>query len=62
MNTSDSIHLQAARRTPREDLELYFSDGACRHSLALTHNIYFTVSYHFLYPHCENQPSSLGAH
>ncbi|KAK1515017.1 uncharacterized protein CCOS01_13210 [Colletotrichum costaricense] len=26
MNTSDSIHLQAARRTPREDLELYFSD------------------------------------
>ncbi|UQC76493.1 uncharacterized protein CLUP02_18006 [Colletotrichum lupini] len=36
MNTSDSIHLQAARRTPREDLELYCSDGACRHSLALT--------------------------
>ncbi|KAK1494210.1 hypothetical protein CTAM01_09091 [Colletotrichum tamarilloi] len=36
MNTSDSIHLQAARRTPREDLELYFSDGACRYSLALT--------------------------
>ncbi|KAI3553324.1 hypothetical protein CABS01_14480 [Colletotrichum abscissum] len=36
MNTSDSIHLQAARRTPREDLELYFSDGAYRHSLALT--------------------------
>ncbi|KAG7038632.1 hypothetical protein JMJ77_0009087 [Colletotrichum scovillei] len=35
-NTSDSIHLQAARRTPREDLELCFSDGACRHSLALT--------------------------
>lgn len=36
METGDSIHLQAARRTRREDLELCFSDGACRPSLALT--------------------------